>query len=378
MPKIALTEISIKALKPTGAQVTYWDASLPNFGVRVGKLRKTFVVLIGSTTRRRMTLGTYPELSIAKARQAARQQLYSPDTMPEPKTPTATFGEALDLFLATYSKQRHRPSTARENKRILERHFLPVLSTRKMDAIKPGELTPLLDRLQSTPSEADHAFRVLRTFLNFCVKRGYIETSPLSRIEAPAKQPSRERTLSPEELSKVWQQAKAIGYPYGTIVQLLMLCGQRTGETAALRWEWIDREGISFPSSITKNGRASRIPYGPLTQSVLATIPRTGQMLFPARGYTDKPFVGFGVSKLLLDKCGVEQFTHHDLRRSYSTIMASPAVGAPIHVLEKLLNHSSGVLRGVAAIYNRYSYWDEMREAVTAYEGWFAKAILAE
>jgi integrase len=232
--------------------------------------------------------------------------------------------------------------------------------------------------MQSTPSEADHAFRYVRTFFNFCVKRGLIDASPVARLEAPSKGQSRERVLSPDELTKIWKQAEKIGYPYGTIVRLLILCGQRAAETAALSWSWIDDQGISLPSYITKNRRASRIPYGPLTKQVLATVPRTGDLLFPARGYTDKPFVGFGVSKIVLDECGVKNFTHHDLRRSYSTIMASSDVGAPIHVLEKLLNHSSGTLRGVASIYNRYSYWEEMREAVEKYESWFERVIAIE
>jgi len=59
-------------------------------------------------------------------------------------------------------------------------------------------------------------------------------------------------------------------------------------------------------------------------------------------------------------------------------ILASPIVGAPIHVLEKLLNHSSGTLRGVASIYNRYSYWHEMREAVERYEVWLRDCLQNE
>jgi len=77
-------------------------------------------------------------------------------------------------------------------------------------------------------------------------------------------------------------------------VRLLILCGQRAGETAALCWTWIDDESISLPAQMAKNRRTSRIPYGSLTKEILDSVPRTGELLFPARGYTDKPFVGFG------------------------------------------------------------------------------------
>jgi integrase len=374
MPKVTLTEITLRSLKPSERQTDYWDASMPNFGVRVGLTHKTFIVM--TPGRSRVALGRTSTISLAQARQMARERLYAPRATPEPDQPSTTFSEALELFLSTHSKQKHSPRTAHEHKRVLTKHFLPKFKTRELCSINAGEIAKIIDGLHQTPSEMEHCFRMLRTFLNFCVKRSYLGSSPISKMEPPPKGRSRERFLSPEELAKVWHQAVAIGYPYGTIVQLLILGGQRAGQTAALRWDWIDEESISYPASVTKNSRASRIPYGPLTKSVLATVPRTGALLFPARGYTDKPFVGFGASKILLDKCGVENFTHHDLRRSYSTIMASPVVGAPIHVLEKLLGHSAGVLRGVAEIYNRYSYWDEMKAAVTAYEEFIQRVII--
>jgi hypothetical protein len=34
------------------------------------------------------------------------------------------------------------------------------------------------------------------------------------------------------------------------------------------------------------------------------------------------------------------------------------------HDIEKILNHVTGTISGVAAIYNRFKYQDEMREAI--------------
>jgi hypothetical protein len=74
MPKIVLTEISVRALKPTDGQVTYWDLNLPNFGVRVGKRRKTFILPVGEA-RRRVSLGLYPDTTLADARKMARERM---------------------------------------------------------------------------------------------------------------------------------------------------------------------------------------------------------------------------------------------------------------------------------------------------------------
>jgi integrase len=95
-------------------------------------------------------------------------------------------------------------------------------------------------------------------------------------------------------------------------------------------------------------------------------MPRVGALLFPARGYTDKPFMGFGASKLALDKCGVRDFTHHDLRRTFATNMA--ALGVRLEVTEKLLNHVSGSLGGIVGVYQRHDFKDEMREAIAKWE----------
>jgi integrase len=238
-----------------------------------------------------------------------------------------------------------------------------VRVTTPLNEIMHDDVARALDAI-AAPSERAHALKDLRTFFNWCIPR-YLQVSPCVGIRKPPYK-SRDRVLDEEELGKVWRTAQAIGYPYGTIVQLLILTGQRSGEIAALQWDWIGDDVIMIPASATKNARATTIPIGLMTQALFDTVPRLGPLLFPARGYIDKPFKGFGVSKIVLDKCGVKNFTHHDLRRTFATNLA--ALGTPIHVTEKLLNHVSGTVSGVVAIYNRHSYLDEMRAAITNWE----------
>ena len=64
-------------------------------------------------------------------------------------------------------------------------------------------------------------------------------------------------------------------------------------------------------------------------------------------------------------------YTLHDLRRTFATIHAK--IGTPIHVTEKLLNHVTGTVSGVAAVYNRHTYLEEMKAAVTEYDKYIAK-----
>ena len=170
-------------------------------------------------------------------------------------------------------------------------------------------------------SQRAHALKDIRTFFNWCIPR-YLKSSPCIGIKKPAQKP-RDRVLADDELCKVWNRAREIGYPYGTIVQLLILTGQRLGEIAALRWEWIGEGTVTFPGEITKNARASRIPLGMMARYVIEGTSRHSPLLFPARGHGTRPFNGFGASKEFLDKCGVESFVHHDLRRTFAPRRAS-------------------------------------------------------
>jgi integrase len=107
-----------------------------------------------------------------------------------------------------------------------------------------------------------------------------------------------------------------------------------------------------------------------MARRIIEETPRHSLLLFPARGHATRPFNGFGASKESLDKCGVENFTHHDLRRTFATSMAR--LGVRLEVTEKLLNHVSGSMGGIVGVYQRYEFMDEMREAISRYETWLS------
>ena len=106
---------------------------------------------------------------------------------------------------------------------------------------------------------------------------------------------------------------------------------------------------------------------------MLEAVPLQGDYLFPAarshvRGKPTTTFNGWSKAKTMLDDklVSVAAWTLHDLRRTFATNLA--ALGVPIQVTEKILNHVSGTISGVAAVYNRHTYMDEMREAVGLWE----------
>ena len=380
--RVSLTDIVVRNTKlPERGQTTLWDKSLPGFGLRISQGgTKSWTVMLG-LDRRLVTIGRYPVVTLAAARLEAKRIL-AEQILGKRRAPNITFEKAVEVFLAA-SQQRNRPRTTADYTRLLDRHFLSALRHRQLGDITPQEVSRLVDRLSETPAEQNHAFTAARVFFRWAVRKHYLVHSPCEG-QLPNRTPGRERVLNDEELKAVFHAAARIGYPFGTIVLLLVLTGQRRGEVTALRSEWVDREKqtITLPATITKNKRTHTFPYGQAVVDLLAVIPFREGYLFPAgrehvRGKPTTTFNAWPKSKVALDKMvdGVQPWTLHDLRRTFATNLAK--LGTPPHVVEKLLNHASGTISGVAAIYNQFQYMDEMRSAIEAWDAKLASLMTA-
>lgn len=375
-----LTDLQIRKLKAPGrGQRTFFDEALPGFGVRVSQGgTKAFVVMQGKARRLR-TIGRYPEMGLAEARieakrvqaEMALEVLAGPEpdlALGSAAPPPVPFAAAKERFLADCAA-RTKPRTLAEYRRLLDRHFA---FEEPVTALRRAAIMAAVSAIKGAPSEQKHAFVAIRTLMNWCVRHGLLEVSPVPPLAFAA--PARSRVLTDDELVAVWHRAGEVGYPYGTMVRLLILTGQRRGEIAALRRGWIADGALAFPEGFTKNKRAHVVPLGERAQAILADTPETGELLFPARGSTATPFNGWSKAKRGFDQpLGLAPWTLHDLRRTFSSSLAR--LGTPIHVTEKLLNHVSGTLSGVAAVYNRHSYLPEMRAAVAAFEGWLGALV---
>jgi integrase len=375
MPRIHLTDIYVRNLKPSGIQTTYWDTAggVRGFNVRVSQRgTKTFTLVLGEN-RKRVTIGRYPTVSLQTARKKAAQ-LFAEHTL-NPHSTTMSFSEAVDLFVTKHCRQNNKPSTARETERVLRRHFWE-LDTRRLDAITVKDVTDIIDSLLETPAEANHAFVALKTFFNWCLRRDYVQKHPLLALRKPAKVVARDRVLADDEIVAVIQTAGSATIPFDQIVMLLLLTGQRRSEICGLRWSYIDMPArlITFPAAVTKNSRQHRIPLGELAAQIIQTVPNINEYLFPSPSDPSRHFNNYTLTKNNFDeRCGIPHWTLHDLRRTFATTLA--ALRVPPHVTERLLNHSTGAISGVAAIYNRYQYMDEMSEAVSKYEAHLAHLL---
>jgi integrase len=371
-----LTELSVRALKaaPHG-RLELWDGRVPGFGVRVSpKGTKTFVLLYRCNGRsRRLSLGRYPMTSLAHARKQAMMALGDLARGIDPGksagvTPHRPFDATVDLFVRTYCGQHNRESTRRETERLLKARFVSHWGSRDLGSVGTRDILAILDKAieDGLPSAANHALATIRLFFNWCVDRGLLESNPCGRLKMPGKKVSRDRVLSDDELARIWRAAGLLGFPFGTLVRLLLLTGQRRSEVAGMRWRDLDlREGLwHLPGTLTKNGVGHVVPLVPMVVALLQQAPRLDdEFVFPARAEKGRPLSGFSKSKARLAQlANVDAFTLHDFRRTAATGLAS--LGVAPHVIERLLNHVTGTLGGVAGVYNRYRYRDEVRQGL--------------
>lgn len=369
MPIVQLTDIVARTAKAhPGKQVTYWDRTLPGFGLRVGEQIKAWTVMIGEE-RRRLTIGRYPTMNLHVARTEARRLILAATVARLDSDVTVVpFSNALEQFIDVHLSEK-KNSTSRDWERVLRKHFAPAWKNLLMHEITRSHVAGVIDGLVRTSGEANNAFAVVRVFLRWSIRRGYLANNPMQSLALPFRRKARDRVLARDELLAILHTLD-LSSSFGIMALLLLLTSQRRGEIAGLRSEWIDRDKrlMVLPKEITKNRQEHAVP---LTPYVMSLLPDREGLLFPARGKPDRVFSGWSKCMASLRRdCGVD-FRLHDLRRTGATMMAG--MGTAPYVVERLLNHITGStaesLTPLARIYNRHRYLDEMRSALLLLEG---------
>jgi integrase len=424
-----LTDGFVDSLPADGRDQTIWDEALARFGLRITPAgRKLYVVQYRAkpapgvpSTSRKMTIGEHDGAlwNVTKARAAARKLLGAVDAGGDPvaerqataeahmraksvaadaKAKAASDAEAreLDRFEAVaeryIAKALTKKRSGAEAARLLRQGPVAAWGSRHVAAIRRVDVADLLDAIaQRSPATARLTFAALRGLFGWCIERELLNVSPCDHVKAPPRPAARDRVLSDGELAAIWQGADALGFPFGPVIKLLMLTGQREGEVAGMAWSEIDLEAATWiiPKERTKNGREHAVDLSPEALAVLNAVPRDGELLFPARRaparkharpdgeFVARPVVGFAASKRLLDgdvkrktKAALPTYDlapwrFHDLRRTAATGMAG--MSFPPHVVERVLNHASGVTGGLVGVYQRHEYRPERKAALTAW-----------
>ena len=401
MPTIRLTQLAVTKLAPpqTG-RVVYWDRSLPGFGLRVTAAgAKSWICKTRVGTKQIFeTLGTLArvpkvedarELARASQDKAARGVNPAEERRVETVRAAAnTVKAAVERYLA-HCDRALKPKTAAEWRRIFAHDVLPAWGERPLAEITKGDVLELVNdkaamrerkRKGTSGGAAIQAGKMLtrlRTFFGWAVANDLAPTDPTVGVRKPAKEAQRDRVLEDDEIAAFWVATGRLGNPFGPLLRLMLLTAQRESEVAGMRWSEIDGTIWTIPGNRAKNAKPHIVHLSALALEILGTVPRiVGQdLLFSGTGA--RPVSGFSAAKARLDRhmldalCEDDEaaelppWTLHDLRRTATTGIAR--LGIAPHVADKVLNHTAGTIRGVAAVYNRFEYLDERRAALEAW-----------
>jgi integrase len=318
-------------------------------------------------------LGVYPRMSLATAREKAKDWLRQADEGIDPSKRKRSSNMKVEAvcreFVRLHAQARNK--SWRESERILEREFIETFGQRDIREIKRFDVLEILDAAVARGStyQANRILATIRKLYNWCIERGIVESSPIVGMKAPTNEISRERVLDDDELKALLRACRNDAYPFRQYVPLLLATATRRAELAEMRWSEIEGDKWVIPAARAKNGKPHVVPLSRFAREVLTEVPRFLDCDFVFTTTHRSPVSGFSkMVRRLSEGSGTSGWRLHDLRRTAASGMARLRV-AP-HVIERVLNHISGTISGVAAVYNRYGYDDEKADAL---EQWGAR-----
>jgi integrase len=363
----------VTAGTPSGkSETVLWDNAVTGLGLRVratGAASWAFVYRKRGAGRkepsRRVTLGSWPALTLDAARAAAQAMVGeialkkdpAMDLRDERNRERRIVSRALDDY--ERALQRRRIVNAKAVMSTLRRGLAPFAS-REIGALTRKDLVEQIERLEDAglPGAATDLRSHSRAWLEWAVSQGVTQYNVLagmrrqkaSRAER-LEETQKGRALTDDQIGSLWTSAGALG-PFGGLIRLALLTGMRRNELAGLRWSDFHDDRIVLAAQATKTGSRHEIPLTSAMCAVLTAQPRTtSDLVFPS-SRTNAQMRGW---TLLVDRAvnasGVK-FRLHDLRRTVRTVMSR--LGVVEDVGELAIGH---VRRGLIGTYNKDSAW---------------------
>jgi integrase len=366
-----------KALPAVRGSAIFWDAEVKGFCLRVSPGGgKSFMLDYRAEGRqRRITIGSYPDWSVAAAREAAKAMKREVDLGRDP------MGERHDeraaptiADLSERYRLEHLPTKAARSQKdetmMWEQIVLPRFGKMKVAAISHEDIDALhrdITSIRGTPIRANRTVEVLRKVFNLSIRWKWRTDNPASGVRRNPEE-KRNRYLNKVEIAALARALQEHSEPVSAnAIKLLMLTGARRGEVLGATWSMFDLEnGIwTKPSAHTKQRKLHRVPLSGHALRLLLEIKETssGPYVFPGvdgKPLTDIKRTWFSVCKKagLVEK--IEKKTRdgkpvrarngkpimieqpnvrlHDLRHSFASILVSG--GASLPLIGQMLGHT--------------------------------------
>ena len=241
-----------------------------------------------------------------------------------------------------------------ETKQIIERELTPQWGTRHISEITRHDVRVAVNRIidRGSPRAANRLLSTIKTLFRWAADEDYIAESPATDIKPPGEEIDRDRVLQDAEIFTLWAAWDRLGYPFGSLMQLLLTTGQRLSEVRHMRCSDIDKNEKlwTLPRELTKADRSHEVPLSALALEILDALPRfVGDYVFTTTG-GERPVAGISKAKKRAEKfvtelaeekpedfSDVTNWRLHDLRRSCGTNIAR--LGIATSTISRIFNH---------------------------------------
>lgn len=395
------TDSQIKAYKlPTDKNQAEISTTTKNLFLRVSQgkkgLTKSFIfIYYENETRKRITLGHYPTLTLSEAIRktldfnAKRQK---GEALKSPKTELITFGELIGDFIG-YNATDKAQSTIKKKLSRINRHLLPSLKNRKLCELKRAELIAVIEKMQdyeaktnATSNENSYkTFNILKEILRYAVSKGIMEYSPISEINFKdcfkhKKSNNGFKTIT--DTSRLSEFVKALYSDTNlniitkNALKFALHTALRSSNVRGLKWEFIDfdKNLITIPRHLMKvknKDNDFKLPLTRQTKEILRdmqTIQR-GEFVFYSDIAKSKQLsentLNQGIKRLGFG----DELHFHGLRKIFSTITHENNFNSLI--IEIMLDHTD--TNKIRAIYNKSEHLKERAELMQWYSDFLEK-----
>ena len=332
---------------------------------------------------RQITIATAEEKSLAEARKIAEE--YRDDVrdgkdpqrqrQQERESTPLTLGEYIEQFKSDYVKRKLKPSTRKTYKSRLNKITDNSISDLLLKDVNRKDVRKFLkNEAKKYPTNANRLHSILSKIFNEAIEDGIITENPIKGMSKISEERRRDPQYSSDDIKAIWEAINEEWQPMQGILKMLLITGQRLGETKKMRWADVQDDMWIIPISDQKTGKKTKrnhkVPLPYLALDVLdqmKPINGSSEYVFASLKDQSKVLTHFkGAIDRIREKAELEDFVIHDLRHIVATQMIE--LGVEFTTVGKVLNHKA--LAGENAITARYINTDLTKHKTTALTKW--------
>jgi integrase len=395
-----LTDVQIQSWKKAGNPVAIADGDGLTFTLSAKGTAAWTLRYYLAGKRKELTLGRYPDMSLAKAREIASakrveiQQGVDVAAQKRHADQAAarawTFRKLAEDYFDKGAKKLS-PSTITGRSQQLRDYVYPKIGNLAAADVTPADVVGIVE---ATAVKSLHVARLvmvgIRMVFAHGIARHVVTANPCAHIRSDAiiggTRNQKERAmLTDAEIAAVFKALPTMSRPNALMVRILLATGARIGELVQAEWVHLgfDRAEWTIPPEHSKTRKGFVIPLAPTVAGWFADLQSMAfgsRFVMPIRTRLNgkegdahmEPVTLNAALVTLAKKLGKKcrRFTPHDLRSTCRSHLG--ALGVDVLIAERCLNHSLG---GLVATYDKHDYLTERRRAL---ELWAAKLASIE